>query len=111
MRTHLYSSLAALKIGSDILFKEEKVQADEIFGHGGLFKTKGVGQGILAAAMDAPFPLWKRPEKAAHGELRCWPLICGIRRTGKILPLFERIGICRKQGKQDGTCGRRCGGI
>lgn len=43
-----------MKIGSDILFKEEKVQADEIFGHGGLFKTKGVGQGILAAAMDAP---------------------------------------------------------
>ena len=36
------------------MFKEEKVQADEIFGHGGLFKTKGVGQGILAAAMDAP---------------------------------------------------------
>ena len=32
----------------------EKVQADEIFGHGGLFKTKGVGQGILAAAMNAP---------------------------------------------------------
>ena len=43
-----------MKIGLDILFKEEKVQADEIFGHGGLFKTKGVGQGILAAAMDAP---------------------------------------------------------
>lgn len=54
MRTHLYSSLAALKIGLDILFKEEKIQADEIFGHGGLFKTKGVGQGVLAAAMDAP---------------------------------------------------------
>ncbi len=54
MRTHLYSSLAALKIGLDILFKEEKVQADEIFGHGGLFRTKGVGQSILAAAIDAP---------------------------------------------------------
>lgn len=54
MRTHLYSSLAALKIGLDILFKEEKVQADEIFGHGGLFKTKGVGQRIMAAAMDTP---------------------------------------------------------
>lgn len=54
MRSHLYSSLAALKIGLDILFKEEKVQADEIFGHGGLFKTKGVGQGFLAAAMDTP---------------------------------------------------------
>ncbi len=54
MRSHLYSSLAALKIGLDILFKEEKVQADEIFGHGGLFKTEGVGQGFLAAAMDTP---------------------------------------------------------
>lgn len=54
MRTHLYSSLAALKIGLDILFKEEKVQADKIFGHGGLFKTKGVGQRIMAAAMDTP---------------------------------------------------------
>lgn len=54
MRTHLYSALAALKIGLDILFKEEKVQADEIFGHGGLFKTKGVGQRIMAAAMDTP---------------------------------------------------------
>lgn len=54
MRTHLYASLATLKIGCDILFKEEQVKADTIYGHGGLFKTKGVGQGILAAAMDTP---------------------------------------------------------
>lgn len=54
MRTHLYASLAALKIGCDILFKEEQVKADTIYGHGGLFKTKGVGQGILAAAMNTP---------------------------------------------------------
>lgn len=54
MRTHLYASLATLKIGCDILFKEEEVKVDQIYGHGGLFKTKGVGQGILAAAMDAP---------------------------------------------------------
>ena len=54
MRTHLYASLATVKIGLDILFKEEKVKVDRIYGHGGLFKTKGVGQGILAAAMDAP---------------------------------------------------------
>lgn len=54
MRTHLYASLATLKIGLDILLKEEKVKVDRIYGHGGLFKTKGVGQGILAAAMDAP---------------------------------------------------------
>ena len=38
----------------DILLKEEHVQIDKILGHGGLFKTKGVGQGILAAAIDTP---------------------------------------------------------
>ena len=54
MRTHLYASLATLKIGCDILFKEEKVKVDTIYGHGGLFKTKGVGQSVLAAAMNAP---------------------------------------------------------
>lgn len=54
MRTHLYASLATLKIGCDILFKEEKVKVDTLYGHGGLFKTKGVGQSILAAAMNAP---------------------------------------------------------
>ena len=54
MKSNLYASLATLKIGLDILLKEEKVKVDRIYGHGGLFKTKGVGQGILAAAMDAP---------------------------------------------------------
>lgn len=54
MRVHLFTSLGALKTGLDILFKNEGVKADEILGHGGLFKTKGVGQSILAAAIDAP---------------------------------------------------------
>ena len=54
IRTHLYTALGALKTGLDILFKEEGVQADEVMGHGGLFKTKGVGQSIMAAAMDVP---------------------------------------------------------
>ncbi len=54
MRVHLFTSLGALKTGLDILLKEEGVQVDEILGHGGLFKTKGVGQSILAAAIDAP---------------------------------------------------------
>ena len=54
MRVHLFTSLGALKTGMDILLKEEKVNLDKIYGHGGLFKTKGVGQGILAAAIDTP---------------------------------------------------------
>ena len=54
IRSCLYGSLAALKIGCDILFKEEDVKVDTLYAHGGLFKTEGVGQNILAAAMNAP---------------------------------------------------------
>ena len=54
MRTHLYTSLGALKTGMDILLKKEHVKIDSLLGHGGLFKTEGVGQRILAGAMGAP---------------------------------------------------------
>lgn len=54
MRANLFSSMATLKVGLDIMLKEEGVQVDRIFGHGGLFKTKGVGQRFMAAAMNAP---------------------------------------------------------
>lgn len=54
MRVHLYTSLGALKVGMDILLKQEHVKVDKLLGHGGLFKTKGVGQSILAGAMNAP---------------------------------------------------------
>ncbi len=54
MRTHLYSSLGAVKMGMDILFKKENVSVDAITGHGGLFTTKGVAQRYLSAAVNAP---------------------------------------------------------
>lgn len=54
MRTHLYASVGVLATGMEILLGEEKVKIDNIFGHGGLFKTKGVGQSIMAAAIDTP---------------------------------------------------------
>ena len=54
MRSNLYGSLAVLKIGNDLLLKEEKIQIKSITGHGGLFKTKGVGQSVLAAALNSP---------------------------------------------------------
>ena len=59
MRANLYTSLGALKVGLDILMKEERVAVDRITGHGGLFKTKGVGQKILAGAMDATVSVMK----------------------------------------------------
>ncbi|MDE6090422.1 MAG: FGGY-family carbohydrate kinase [Duncaniella sp.] len=54
MRANLYASVCVLKIGNDILFNEEKVEVDRITGHGGLFKTPGVGQRVLAAALNSP---------------------------------------------------------
>ena len=54
IRTHLYASVGVLKIGNDILFNQEKISVDRITGHGGLFKTKGVGQRVLAAALNSP---------------------------------------------------------
>lgn len=54
MRTHLYTSLGAMKMGLEILMDEEKVIVERIMGHGGFFKTKGVGQRYLAAAVGTP---------------------------------------------------------
>ena len=54
MRTQLLSSLATLKIGLDILTKTEHVAIDKLYGHGGFFKTPGVGQRMLSAAVGAP---------------------------------------------------------
>ncbi len=54
MRVHLYASLSVLKAGMDLLLKKEGVKVDNMMGHGGLFKTKGVGQSILAAALNTP---------------------------------------------------------
>jgi len=59
MRVNLFTALGALKVGLDILLKEEDVQIDKIMGHGGLFKTEGVGQRILAAAMNSPVSVMK----------------------------------------------------
>ena len=54
MRTHLFAALATLRLGMDVLQKEESVRLDRMFAHGGLFKTKGVAQRFLAAALNTP---------------------------------------------------------
>ena len=54
MRVNLYTALGALKIGLDILLKQEDVKLDELLGHGGLFRTREVGQKIMAAAANVP---------------------------------------------------------
>ncbi|MCQ2113999.1 MAG: FGGY-family carbohydrate kinase [Bacteroidaceae bacterium] len=54
MRANLYAAVCALKIGNDILIKDEHVRVDRITGHGGYFTTPVVGQKMLAAALNSP---------------------------------------------------------
>jgi sugar (pentulose or hexulose) kinase len=54
MRTLLFAAMGTLKYGMDILIEKEKVRIDSVLGHGGLFKTKGVGQRLMAAALNTP---------------------------------------------------------
>ncbi|HEX2938949.1 MAG TPA: FGGY-family carbohydrate kinase, partial [Ruminiclostridium sp.] len=54
MRSLLYSAMATLRIGMDILTENEGVKLEQLLGHGGLFKTEGVGQRLMAAALNVP---------------------------------------------------------
>ena len=52
-RAQLYAAMAALRLGMEILFGEQ-VALEKLYGHGGLFKTKGVGQRLMAGALGVP---------------------------------------------------------
>lgn len=59
MRTHLCTAFGAIKVGNDLLLREEGVKVDVIWGHGGIFKTEGVAQRILAATLNTPVSVMK----------------------------------------------------
>ena len=67
MRTHLCTSLGGIKVGNDLLVENEGVKVDCIYGHGGLFKTEGVGQKIMAAALNTSVSVMK-----SAGEGGAW---------------------------------------
>lgn len=54
MRTHIYSTVATLRMGTDLLTEKENIRIDKILGHGGLFKTPKVGQTLVSAALKCP---------------------------------------------------------
>lgn len=83
MRSILYSTLCPLKIGNDILLKEEKVSVDRITAHGGLFKTPLVGQKALAAALNLPISVME-----TAGEGGAWGIA-----------LLAAYLVCNQSGK------------
>jgi sugar (pentulose or hexulose) kinase len=81
MRALLFSSMATLKYGIDILTEKEKVRIDKLLGHGGLFKTRGVGQRFMAAVFNAPGSVMA---SAGEGGACGIALLAAFLREGKV---------------------------
>ena len=107
MRAHLYSAVAIIRMGVDIM-KKENVQVDRLTGHGGLFKTEGVGQRIMAAALDIPVSVM-----ATAGEGGAWGIALlaaymVYKKDGETLPEYldnevfrGDSGVCVEPVKED----------
>lgn len=78
---HLYAAFGAMKFGMDILMHQEKVGIEQILGHGGIFKTQGVAQKVLASALNIPVAMMK-----TAGEGGAW----GIALLAAFLEKSER---------------------
>ena len=86
MRSHLYSAMATLKIGNDILLKEENVKVDSLMGHGGLFKTPVVGQQLMAAAMNAPVTVMDTASEGGAWGMAVLAAFMSEKAEGETLP-------------------------
>ncbi len=82
MRAQIYSAMASLKIGMEIL-ENENVQIDSLTGHGGLFKTEYVGQCLMAGAMNTPVSVM---ETAGEGGAWGIAILAGF--------AFDNQGMC-----------------
>ena len=80
MRTHLFATFGALRIGMDLLRRDEGIVLDSLFAHGGLFKTEGVAQSFLAAALDTPVSVG---QVAAEGGAWGMALLASFLRSGQ----------------------------
>ena len=97
MRTHLFTSLAAMRIGLDILFKKENVVIEEMLGHGGLFKTEGVGQRILAAATNVPVSVMTNAGEGGAWGMALLASFLVNRSEGETLDDFLKNGVFKDE--------------
>lgn len=77
-RAVLFSTMGTLKLGMDILTEREQVKVDTLLGHGGLFKTKGVGQKLMAGALNVPVAVM---ESAGEGGAWGIALLAAFRKN------------------------------
>ena len=111
MRVHLFTLSEHLKTGMDILLKEENVNLDKIYGHGGLFKTKGVGQGIMAAAIDTPVSVMETAGEGGAWGIALLASYMKNKAEGQTLAAYFMIRYLQVRKEADGTGCSRCSGI
>ncbi len=85
MRMHLYSALAALKVGLDILTLEEKVEVKKMYGHGGFFKTPKAGQTIASAAIGSPVCVMETAGEGGAWGIALLALFMVAKKDGELL--------------------------
>ena len=88
MRAHLYAAVAVRKLGNDVLFNEEHVKVDRLTGHGGLFKTPGVGQKVLAAALNSPISVMETAGEGGAWGIALLASYLVNKSEGQSLPAF-----------------------
>ncbi|MDR2468353.1 MAG: FGGY-family carbohydrate kinase [Spirochaetaceae bacterium] len=88
MRTLLFSTMATLRLGMDILTKKEQVHIDSILGHGGLFKTKEIGQRMTAAALETPVTVMESAGEGGAWGIALLAAFMLLKESGETLETF-----------------------
>lgn len=94
MRTQLYSAMASLKVGLDLLFKNEKAQVDRLYGHGGYYIYPGVGQKFTAAALGSPVSVMKTAGEGGPYGMALLALYVLKSKEMSLDEFLEKIAFC-----------------
>lgn len=101
MRAQLYAAMATLQIGMEILFQGEQVALEKLYGHGGLFKTKDVGQRLMAGALNVPVAVM---ETAGEGGPWGMALLAMYRKNKDEHETLEQYLAKKVFGQAKGSC-------
>jgi sugar (pentulose or hexulose) kinase len=108
MRTLLFSAMGTLKLGMNILTEKERVHIDRLLGHGGFFKTKGVGQRLMAAALSTPVAVMESAGEGGAWGIALLAAFMRQKRDGETLEAYlaDRVfagnaGVCVEPDPED----------
>ena len=93
IRSLLYASVATLKLGMDILTEKESVKLEQLLAHGGMFKTKEVGQKLMAAALNVPVAVMESASEGGAWGIALLAAYASQKTEGETLEAFldERV--------------------